>query len=116
MTNDPWEDIDGVSNTGPFGVGPVDGLVYAEHTDSPELRLPADTGQPDLALPQRSAPARPRPQSVTAWQPGSPVDPAAYARTAASAGRATIRHLVAGLLPVLLVAIALLAVVRAHLL
>lgn len=72
-----WEDVTG--DDSPFsGVDDVDGIVYTDAVQSPELRSHSNpsTGTP---MPEfKPAPTRPQRRSLGPWTPGGEVDPAAY--------------------------------------
>lgn len=99
-----WEDVD-PDDDSPFGVTPVDGIVYAHPADdvSPELRI-AEHGY--LAPPLNPinvgpAPTRPQRRSLGPWVPGGEVNPADYAPTMPKNN--VIKPFLLGLIPIALV-------------
>ena len=70
------EDADDDSPFG--GVTEVDGIVYSEQTESPELNIRPDTFASTPELPERPAPVRRQQRPAQPWQPGPTVNPTAF--------------------------------------
>jgi hypothetical protein len=105
-----WKDV---NDDSPFeGVDEVDGLVYTDTVDSPELRdMPHGPAMPPVPV-RRPPPQRPQPRSLPEWKPGGDVEAPAPRRKLKRT--APVQGIVVGIIPLVLLVFLILGVMHLY--